>query len=157
MLTRQASRTWRTTVDQTKDDAQASSGDDDTDTADIDLDAVGKSAPKLVPGGTGTLTNFLCDSNADRAKAGARVWGWMYEDVADIQSNPADSPLPRSRSRTTPARLDRHITSPPRMESPGGVGQPSAEVTFAPDEERAAGPESQPEPETQVAEGTYQP
>lgn len=167
MLARQPSRTWRTTVDQTVDDAQTTTGEEEeSDNPVVDMDAVGKSASKLVPGGTGTLTNFLCDSNADRAKAGARVWGWMYEDVADIQSNPSVGPLPRSRSHTTPnlsgmpdKTFARTTATPPRVESPGGGVQPSAEVSFAPDEELATESKSEPEPETEtrVSEGIHQP
>jgi hypothetical protein len=118
---------------------------EDAASAAVDFDAI--SRDQVAPGGTGTLTNFLIESNEQRAKAGARLWGWMYEDVEDIKTGlPSSSPTPstgetaavRTRSHTTPARMPEGQPSPQI-----GGKQPGAAVSFADDE-----PAPEPDPES---------
>lgn len=116
----------------------------------VDLDTINTDGP-VAPGGTGTLTNFLIESNEQRAKAGARLWGWMYEDVEDIStglsspSSTSGTPTTRTRSHTTPARLPEGQPAP-QIEG----SRPGASVTFA-------GDEPAPEPDPESANGTQQP
>ena len=102
----------------------------------VDIDTIGAMAPELVQGASGSLASFLANSNPARAQAGARMWGWMYEDVEDIQtaanlrrsnSTPAVSPV-RTRSHTMPARS--HHAEPTIREEGGGMS-----VAFAPEPE----------------------
>merc|ERR550514_2603385 len=116
---------------------------EDAASAVVDFDAI--SRDQVAPGGTGTLTNFLIESNEQRAKAGARLWGWMYEDVEDIKTGlPSPSPSTgetaavRTRSHTTPARMPEGQPSPQI-----GGKQPGAAVSFADDE-----PAPEPDPES---------
>ena len=138
---------WNNDVQHAPDKPHSS--EDEQEAIPVDLDVIKRHGP-VTPSGTGTLTNFLCESNAQRAKKGARMWGWMYEDVEDIHTDlpsgtGATGPT-RTRSHTTPARLPEREPSP--------VTGKRAEVTFAADEELA------PEPEgatTSQAEETHQP
>lgn len=119
---------------------------DKQESVSVDIDAINRDGP-VVPGGSGTLTNFLFESKKQRAEAGARLWGWMYEDVEDIQTDA--SPRQAAQGSTTPLRA-RSYTTPARMPESApyqsGEQQPAAEVRS---------PEPEPEPET--AEGTPQP
>ena len=123
------------------------------DEATVDFDTIKRDGP-VAPGGTGTLTNFLCESNDKRAKAGARMWGWMYEDVEDITTtlpSPSPSidgttpPSTRTRSHTTPARIPEGQPAPQ-----GGGKQAGTAVSFTDDEPA-------PEPDPESASRTHQP
>ena len=146
VLAPQESTPWQPEASHKSDKFQTSADEDKSVAVDIDAITTGSS---MAPGGTGTLTNFLFESNTQRAEAGVRLWGWMYEDVEDIATaasprSQGSTPTGRSRSHTTPARM--HERETPQTERAGQ--QPS--VSFAADEEFA------PEPETESA-GTPQP
>ena len=137
VLAPQESSPWQPEAKNESDKFQSST--DSHESVAVDIDAITRGS-SMVPGGTGTLTNFLFESNAQRAEAGARLWGWMYEDVEDIETvatprTQNSTPTGRSRSHTTPARM--HERETPQIEQPG--------VSLTADEKLA------PEPETESA------
>jgi hypothetical protein len=132
VLAPQESTPWQPEASHKSDKFQTSADEDKSVAVDIDAITTGSS---MAPGGTGTLTNFLFESNTQDV-----------EDIATAASprSQGSTPTGRSRSHTTPARM--HERETPQTERAGQ--QPS--VSFAADEEFA------PEPETESA-GTPQP
>ena len=147
VLTPQTTVSWKDDVQHSPDKPHSSENEEEA--IPVDLDVIKRHGP-VTPSGTGTLTNFLCESNAQRAKKGARMWGWMYEDVEDIRtdlpSGTGTTGPVRTRSHTTPARL-------PEREPAEVAGKPGAGVTFAADEKLAPEPEGA----SSQADETHQP